>query len=70
MQLIMLIGSNVLDAIPINPDKLHLPEYVTCLQHELLMRNEERLEHANGDVHFALDQVPSRQPFQSLLNNL
>jgi hypothetical protein len=70
MQLLMLIGNNVQDAIEINPAKLHLPEYVTCLKQELLTRNEEYLEQATSDVHFALDQVPSKQPFISLLHTL
>ena len=58
MELIMLLGEQVMDAVPINPIMLQSPDYLTNLQQELRKRNEYMLKLIKEKPLFAIENVP------------
>lgn len=66
MRLIMLFGNEVIDQIMIDCNKLGKPGYISDLQEALIYRNEEMLECCADSPNFAIENVPSKQAFQSL----
>jgi hypothetical protein len=67
MQLVLFFGKTIVDAMPVDGHKLQQPDYLTCLQYDLLERNDERIEQCTEPVRMALDGVPSSMDFESLL---
>jgi hypothetical protein len=67
MQLVMLLDNEVVDVIQVDQEKLQFPDYLLVLQAELRERNEDRLDGRTGAIRFALEYVPSKMAFQSIL---
>jgi hypothetical protein len=67
MQLVMLLNNEVVDVIQVDQEKLQLSDYLIVLQAELRERNEFRLDGRTGAIRFALEYVPSKMAFQSIL---
>lgn len=57
MELMMLFGDEVIDKIKVNSKKAKTPDYLACLQEELIERNEENLNVCRDEPHFVLYNI-------------
>lgn len=67
MLLIMFSADEVIDTIRVDGARLRTPDYIACLQEELIERNEEWLERHADSPYFALENVPSKMGYKSPL---
>ena len=55
----MFIGNELVDAVTINPSRLHMPGYIQSLRMEMEENNEDIIDLGNEEPKFYIDTVPS-----------
>lgn len=70
MELIMFLGSKLVDRVKINASKLNMPGYIEALRMNLEEKNEDIIDLSNEEPHFFIESVPSsmNRPVQSYKN--
>lgn len=68
MELKLFLGERVIDTIQIPLDKCHIPGYLTYLKKLLEERNEDIIDLSEEELHFAIDNVPSKMNFSNAIN--
>lgn len=54
MELIMYIGLDMVDAVPLNTDKITEPGYVGSLKRELIQKHEDQLQFLSTEPEFLI----------------